>query len=113
MLSPAWPGRWNGPGIWTPWARMQWAKLTMPRSDSAVVSWPVVGGDEHAAASNPATTAPASAAALRFTARLSTAAYLSAAGPLGTPIAFRPVLWGSSWHRSALMARPPHHVVCR
>src|SRR5215470_9150573 len=113
MLSPVWPGRWNGSCICTPWARMQWAKLTKSRSDCAVVSWPAAGGDdEHAAASNPAATAPASAATLRFTpARLSTAAYL--AGTLGTPVAYRaPVLLHSSWNCSALMARPPHHVMC-
>src|SRR5215471_12499594 len=107
MLSPVWPGRWNGSCICTPWARMQWAKSTKSRSDCAVVSWPVVGGDdEHAAASSPAATAPASAAALRFTpVRLSTAACLSTAGPLGTPVAYRTlILLGSSCRRSALMA---------
>src|SRR5215469_4888666 len=83
MLSPAWPGMWNGSLICTPWARMQWAKLTMSRSDCAWVSWPVAplpaaeacpgrlatGGedrdDEHAAANTPAAMAPVSTATTR------------------------------------------------
>src|SRR5258708_40101591 len=37
MLSPAWPGRWNGSGICTPCARMQGVESTMSLSLCASV----------------------------------------------------------------------------